>query len=73
MPYALEHLKSNSIPDDEVTEMIQCNICLSWYYYNCVNLTIEEIKKYKRTSDFWICDYNGCIDAFTDVFDKDSS
>ena len=72
MPYALEHLKSDSVPYGEVTEMIQCNICLSWYHHNCVDLTIEDVKKYKRTSEFWMCDYNGCNEAFADIFDTDS-
>ena len=69
MPYALEHMKSDSVPVDEVTEMIQCNICSSWYHHNCVNLTIEEVRKYKRISEFWMCDYNSCNDAFADIFD----
>ena len=72
MPYGPEHSKSNSVPVGEVTEMIQCNICLAWYHHNCVNLTIEEVKKFKRTSEFWMCDYNGCNDAFADIFDTDS-
>ena len=44
VPYALEHLKSTSAPDGEVTEMIKCNVCLSWYHHNCVNLTIEWLR-----------------------------
>ena len=35
----------------------------AWHHQNCVNLTIEEVKKYK-TSEFWMCDYN---DAFADI------
>ena len=72
MPYALEHLKSGSVPDGEVTEMIKCNICLSWYHHNYVNLTIEQVKKYKKTSEFWMCQNNGCNEAFADIFDTDS-
>ena len=72
MPYALKHLKSDSIPIGEETEMISCNICLSLCHHNCVNKTIEEIKKYKRTSEFWMCDYNSCNEAFADNFDTDS-
>ena len=41
MLYALEHLKSGSVPGGEVTEMIKCNICLPWYHHNCVNLTMH--------------------------------
>ena len=72
MPYALEHLKFNSVPDGEVTEMIHCKISLSFYHHDCVNLSIEELKKYKETSQFWLCDYNGCNDAFARIFDTDS-
>ena len=53
MPYAPEHLKSDSIPDDEVSKMIQCNICLSWFHHSCVNLSIKEVKKYNRTGAFY--------------------
>ena len=72
MPYAPEHVKSDSIPDDEVIKMIQCNICLSWFHHSCVNLSIEEVKKYKRTAEFFMCDYNSCNEAFANIFDTDS-
>ena len=55
MLYALEHLKSDSVPYGEVTEMIQYNICLSWYHHNCVDLTIEDVKNIRELQSF------GCV------------
>ena len=67
MPYAP---KSNSVPAGEVTEMIQCmQICFIMhhgYHHNCVNLTIEKVKKYKGILDV-SSSHDGCNDAFTDT------
>ena len=70
--YVLEHLSLCSVPIGEATEMIQCKICSLSYHQNCVNLTMEQVKKYKETSEFWMCSYNGCNEAFVDIFDTDS-
>ena len=50
MPYAL---KSNSVPAGEVTDdTVQiCFIMHHGYHHNCVNLTIEKVKKYKGVLD----------------------
>ena len=60
---AIYALKSNSVPVGDDTVQI-CFIMHHGYHHNCVNLTIEEVKKYKGTSEFWMCDYN---DAFADI------
>ena len=72
MPYILEHSSLRSVPIGKATEMIQCKICSLSYHHNCVNLTVEQVKKYKETSEFWMCSYNGCNEAFGDIFDTDS-
>ena len=64
-------LKSNSVPDSKVTEMIQCMQHL--LIMVPPQLTTEEVKKYKRTSDFCIYDYNGYSDAFKNVFATNSN
>ena len=71
LPYILEYMKPQDIPKDEPNEMIQCNICAFWYHHNCVGMTIDEVKKFRKMKEFWMCDYKGCNDAFADNFDLD--
>ena len=44
-----------TLADGEVTEMIKCNVCLSWYHHNCVNLTIERLRSIRKLLSF------GCV------------
>ena len=55
MPYAP---KLNLVSVGEVTDDTLQNLLYhAWYHHNCVNLThIKEVKKYKGTSEFWMCD-----------------
>ena len=64
-------MKPKDVPKGETTKMIRCHICDNWYHHNCVGLTVDEVKKFKRRNEFWMCDYKGCNDAFGDIFDSD--
>jgi len=56
------------VPTGEDIDMIQCEICLRWYYCTCVNLTHEEFKTLSEPEALWMCKFWGCEEAF-DVFD----
>ena len=38
-----------------------------------MNLTVEDAKEIKSTTEKWCCDYKGCNAAFGDLFDSDSN
>ena len=69
LPYVLEHMKN---PGNEVAVMVQCYICDNLYHFSCVNLSLDQAKRIKRTKEMWMCDYKGCNNAFGDLFDSDS-
>jgi len=71
LPYILEYLKPQEVSKGEMTDMIQCNICACWYHHNWVGMTEDEVKKLRKTNEFWMCDYKGCNDAFADIFNSD--
>ena len=55
LPYVLEHITRRNLSKDETTEMMKCSICDNWYHYNCVNLTLNELKRMKTSKEFWMC------------------
>ena len=63
-------MKPKDVPKGEMTVMIQCKICDCWYH-TCVGLTEDEVKRFKRIGELWMCDYRGCHDSFGDIFDSD--
>ena len=36
---------------------IRCNVCLTWCHRKCTDLTVDDIKRYKRNNTPWYC---GC-------------
>ena len=58
-------------PGNKVVDMVQCYICDNLYHFSCVNISLDQAKRIKRTKEMWICDYKGCNDAFGDLFDSD--
>ena len=66
--YVLEHMKN---PGNEVVDMVQCNICDNLYHFSCVNISLDQAKRVKRTKEMWICDHKGCNDAFGGLFNSD--
>lgn len=41
-------------PSDD-RAMIGCDCCDEWYHYNCIGLTLKQVKRMGTTSKKWIC------------------
>ena len=71
MPYALEHVKTQHVPSDEDTQMIQCTICDKWYHRTCAGISDERMKLLSAPKAVWMCEFGGCVETCGNLFDSD--
>jgi len=67
----MEYMIKKEAPIDEDTEMIQCDICNSWYHHSCVNLSIEQVKELSRPDVMWLCTFKEYSDVYGDILESD--